>query len=89
MKGVKLKEPAWRDKCKAGNLMCRVLKHANGEVEMTSSQLKAAEIYLRKTVPDLSRTELTGKDGKEIEHKITSESDKQILARYYQQQEKK
>lgn len=46
--------PAWRDKNKIGNLMNRIEKHANGQVEMTSSQLKAAEIFLKKTLPDLS-----------------------------------
>ena len=31
-----------------------------GEVDMTPSQLKAAEIVLRKTIPDLNKTELSG-----------------------------
>lgn len=46
--------PEWRDKNKIGNLMARLKKHADGEIEMTSTQLKAAEIFLRKTLPDLS-----------------------------------
>lgn len=52
-----IQEPKWRCKNKAGNLMARVHKHAKGEIEMTNSQLKAAEIYLRKTIPDLSRVD--------------------------------
>lgn len=52
----------WRDKNKAGNLMSRILKHANGEVEMTNTQLRAAEIFLRKTLPDLTKATLTGND---------------------------
>jgi hypothetical protein len=30
---------------------------------MTASQIKAADILLKKTVPDLARTEVTGRDG--------------------------
>jgi hypothetical protein len=30
---------------------------------MSSSQIKAADILLRKTIPDLARTEVTGMDG--------------------------
>lgn len=73
-------EPAWRDKCKIGALMSRINKHANGELEMTSTQLKAAEIFLRKTVPDLARTEHTGK--MEIETKDITKTDAEILAQY-------
>ena len=36
-----------------------------GEGDVTPTQLKAAEIVLRKTLPDLARTEVTGADGKE------------------------
>lgn len=77
------REPAWNDKVKTGNLMARVLKHANGEIEMTATQLKAADLFLRKTVPDLSRSELTGRDGGAIvtESNLT-EVDKQILAQF-------
>lgn len=55
-----IQEPAWRNKNKIGNIMARVTQHAEGTIEMTSTQLKAAEIFLRKTVPDLNRTELAG-----------------------------
>jgi hypothetical protein len=37
---------------------------------MSMSQLKATEILLRKSVPDLMRTEVTGKDGGPLEHRI-------------------
>ena len=33
----------------------------NGEIEMSTQQMKAAEILLRKTLPDLSATDLTTK----------------------------
>lgn len=38
----------------------RLEKHAAGEIEMTNSQVRAAEILLRKCVPDLSAVTLDG-----------------------------
>lgn len=55
-----IEAPRWKDKIKAGQLMNRVLKHANGEIEMTKSQLQAAQIYLKKVIPDLSATTVSG-----------------------------
>lgn len=52
--------PKWRDKNKIGNLMNRLQRHANGEIEMTTSQIRAAEVYLKKTLPDLASTQHTG-----------------------------
>ncbi len=53
----------WKAKIKAGVILDRLVKHVNGEIDMSSSQIKAADILLRKTIPDLARTEVTGKDG--------------------------
>lgn len=50
----------WKDGIRVSMLMGRLLSHAQGEVEMTSTQIKAADIILRKLVPDLARTELAG-----------------------------
>lgn len=55
-----IQTPTYRNKNKIGNLMSRIEKHANGEIEMTSTQLKAAEIFLRKTLPDLNKTTIEG-----------------------------
>jgi hypothetical protein len=41
-------------------LIKRVYGHAIGEVEMTQTQLRAAEILLKKTLPDLQSIEHTG-----------------------------
>lgn len=62
--------------------MSRVNKHANGEIEMTPTQVAAAKLYLSKTLPDLKSSELTGKDGGAIKIDTTplSDVDKQILA---------
>ena len=43
-----------RAKIQTSQLINRLYSHANGEVDMTSTQIKAAEILLRKTIPDLA-----------------------------------
>ena len=60
----------WKAKIQAGMILDRLVKHVNGEIEMTASQIKAADILLKKTVPDLARTEVTGKDGEAQQHVI-------------------
>lgn len=49
---------AWREKIQASMLINRLVNHALGEVEMTSTQVRAADILLKKVMPDLSSTEL-------------------------------
>jgi hypothetical protein len=53
----------WRERIKSGLILSRLEQAALGEIEMTPSALKAAEIVLRKTLPDLARTEVTGDEG--------------------------
>ena len=53
----------WKEKIRVGMLVGRLYGHVTGEVDMSSSQIKAADILLKKLVPDLARTEVTGKDG--------------------------
>jgi len=43
-----------RLKIQAAQLINRLTSHANGEVEMTATQVRAIEILLRKILPDLS-----------------------------------
>lgn len=61
---VKLSDE-WRERIRVAGILQRLEKAAMGEGEVTPTQLKAAEIVLRKTLPDLARTEVTGKDGGE------------------------
>ena len=56
----------WKARIQVTVLATRLYKHAQGEIEMTQTQIKAAEILLRKMVPDLARTELSGPDGEAI-----------------------
>lgn len=53
----------WREKIQAGQIMSRLLRHVEGEIELSSTQVKAADILLKKVVPDLARTENVGNEG--------------------------
>jgi hypothetical protein len=53
----------WRERIKSGVILSRLEQAALGELEMSPAALKAAEIVLRKTLPDLARTEVTGDEG--------------------------
>jgi hypothetical protein len=56
----------FRARIKSSLLRKRLQDHALGAVEMSATQIRAAEILLKKCVPDLSATELTGKDGEAL-----------------------
>lgn len=61
-----IETPTWRCKQKIGQMMTRLEQHGQGLIEMTPSQIQAAKLYLSKTLPDLARTEHTGKDGEKL-----------------------
>ncbi len=54
---------SWKENIRASMIMNRLVKHVEGEVQMSPTQIKAAQIILAKIVPDLARTEMTGLDG--------------------------
>lgn len=60
----------WKEKIRAGVLLDRLSKHANGEIDMSNTQIKAAEILLKKVVPDVARTEIAGDADAPLELKI-------------------
>lgn len=60
----------WKDGIRASVLMRNLFDHANGEREMSQSQIAAAKIVLGKIVPDLSSTELTGNEEKPVIQRI-------------------
>lgn len=49
-----------RTKIKTSMLINRLSDHVLKDVELSATQVRAAEILLKKTIPDLSATELTG-----------------------------
>jgi hypothetical protein len=59
-----------RDKIQASQLVNLLTNHALGKQELTPTQVRAAEILLKKSVPDLSSVAMTGEDGGPIEHSL-------------------
>jgi hypothetical protein len=52
-----------RQRVKAGKLAAKLQEHALGDAEMSATQIRAAEILLKKVWPDLKSTELSGAIG--------------------------
>lgn len=52
-----------REKIQTSQLIKRLTEHALDDLELSASQVKAIEILLRKTLPDLKQVEVTGADG--------------------------
>jgi hypothetical protein len=50
----------WKAKIQASQIVNRLAKLVDGEIDMTATQVRAAEILLKKTIPDLSRTTVGG-----------------------------
>lgn len=48
-----------REKIRTSQLLNRLQDHALGSVDMTSTQVRAAEVCLRKVLPDLSESNIT------------------------------
>lgn len=64
-----------REAIQTSMILKRVNKHALGEVEMTAGQLQAANILLKKTLPDLKATEHSG----EVDHKFPDEVNVNVI----------
>lgn len=56
----KLHQDDVRRKIQASQLINRLENHAFGEIELSASQIKAIEILLRKSIPDLSAVTVSG-----------------------------
>lgn len=56
----------WKEKIKAGVIMDRLLRHVNGDIEMSTTQINAAKILLGKIIPDLKSSD----DSLSVNHKI-------------------
>lgn len=64
-------DAATRDKIKTSQLVNRLNQIAMGEVQVDQTQLRAIEIALRKTLPDLSTVTLQGDaNGGPIRHEF-------------------
>lgn len=51
---------AWKAKIQVSVISGRLYDHMQGLCDMSPTQIKAADILLKKLVPDLGRTEVTG-----------------------------
>ena len=52
-----------RSKIQASVIIGFLTEHVKGNREMSATQVRSAEILLKKSVPDISSIELTGADG--------------------------
>ena len=50
----------------ATQLLNRLISHANGEIELTPTQINAAKIVIGKYIPDLKAVELSGSEDKPV-----------------------
>ncbi len=55
-----------REKIKTSQLINRLEDHVLNELELSATQIKAIEILLKKTMPDLKQVEVTGDVDKPI-----------------------
>ncbi len=65
-------QTAVREKIKASQIINSLQNHVFGKKEMLPSQVTAGLGLLKKIVPDLASTELTGKDGGPLVVKLDS-----------------
>ena len=58
----------WREKIRTSMLINRLSGHVVGRIKLDPSQVRAAEVLLKKTLPDLSHNEneITGAGGEPI-----------------------
>lgn len=64
-----------RLKIQASTIIHRLMGHVSGETDMTPTQVRAAEILLRKTLPDLAAQEISGPDGGPVQAVVTWRSE--------------
>jgi uncharacterized protein YjiS (DUF1127 family) len=55
-----------RSKIQASQLINRLTDHALGDLELSTSQIKAIEILLKKSLPDLVQVDGAGDDGQHL-----------------------
>lgn len=76
-------EPDVRAKIQASQIVNRLQSHVNGQIELTSTQVKAAQILLSKKVPDLSAITLSNDPENPINALSVADSD--LIQRYLAQ----
>ena len=74
-----------RAKIQTSQIINRLIKLINGEITMSSQQLRAAEILLKKTLPDLTATNVTYESPKDLSHDDFDSKTTKEAARAYQE----
>jgi hypothetical protein len=59
-----------RAKIQATMIIKGLVAHIAGEREMSATQVRAAEILLKKTLPDLASVEHSGPEGEAIQQRV-------------------
>lgn len=54
----------------ATQLLNRLISHANGDIELTATQINAAKIVIGKYIPDLKAIEISGNSDKPLVHEF-------------------
>lgn len=55
-----------RQKIQTTMIVTRLQNHLAGKCDLSTTQVQAARILLDRTIPTLTSTELTGRDGKDL-----------------------
>ena len=74
----------WKARIRVGHILDRLHKHGDSILELSSTQIKAYEILLRKSLPDLTASD-NKHDVQLVTRKMTPEEEKkakEILLRY-------
>lgn len=63
----------WRKKIRAANILTRLYDHVEGKNELSATQIKAADIILKKLEPDLNKSDVQqlDKDGNKADAGFT------------------
>ena len=60
-----------KDLIRASQLLNRLSSFANGEIELNSAQVKAAQVVIGKVIPDMKAMEISGNGGGPLVVEIT------------------
>lgn len=66
----------YREKIDVAQIINRLQIIAKGQADCTSTQIKAAEILLRKVLPDLANVQVSGDESNPVEMIVTWRSSK-------------
>ena len=60
-------DATWRENIRTGHILNQLQKHIDGELDLTPTKVKAAEILLKKTIPDVQQITIDVSGGLTVE----------------------